>query len=249
MTTIGPRYARHVALDGIGEAGQARIAAGSALIVGVGGLGCPAAQYLAGSGIGTLLLNDFDTVDVTNLPRQVLFTGDDVGARKAEAAVARLAAANPDVTFDALPARLDADGLAAAIARVDVVLDCVDNFTARLAINAAAVEAGVPLVSGAALRFEGQIAVFPNAGRGPCYRCLYSEADELLGTCQGNGVLAPVPGVVGTLMANEALQLLATGSAPLAGRLQLWDGRHGSWQTLDLRQDPDCPVCTRARPG
>jgi adenylyltransferase/sulfurtransferase len=240
--TTADRYARHVALDGIGEEGQRRIGAVSVLIIGVGGLGCPAALYLAASGVRRIVLNDFDTVDESNLPRQILFDARDIGRRKAEAAIAKLAALNADVELEAITARLDAPALAAAVEAADIVLDCTDNFLTRLAINAAAVAAGRPLVSGAALRFEGQVAVFAGGG-GPCYRCLYSEEDEMLGNCQGNGVLAPVPGVIGTLMASEALQLAARGQAPLASRLQLWDGLHGSWQTIELVADPACPVC------
>jgi len=240
---MSDRYARHVALDGIGAAGQNRIRQSAALVVGLGGLGCPAALYLAGSGCGRLLLNDFDTVDESNLPRQILFSKDDVGRRKADVAAARLEAMNPDCACEAIIDRLDDAAFAAAIGTVDVVLDCTDNFTTRLAINRAAVSAGKPLVSGAALRFEGQLSVFPNDGSGPCYRCLYSEEDELLGSCRGNGVLAPVPGAIGSLMAVEALQLLAGSTAPMTGRLLLWDARHGGWQTLELKRDPACPVC------
>lgn len=248
MTARG-RYARHVALDGVGADGQRGIGTTSALIVGAGGLGCPAALYLATSGIGRLVINDFDTVDASNLPRQILFDSRDVGRRKAEVAVAKLAVLNPEVELEAMTGRLDGAGLEAAVRAADVVLDCTDNFATRLAINAAAVAAGTPLVSGAALRFEGQVAVFANRGSGPCYRCVYSDEDELLGSCQGNGVLAPVPGVIGTLMANEALLLAARGRAPLESRLQLWDGYHGGWQTIDLVANPDCPVCGPGAPG
>lgn len=238
-----PRYARHVALAGVGEEGQARISACRVLVVGLGGLGCPAAEYLASSGVKSLTLNDFDRVDESNLPRQILFDAGDVGALKAVAAAERLRALNPDVETVALPERLDEAGLAAAVARADVVLDCTDNFTTRLAVNRACVAARVPLVSGAALRFEGQIVVFENRGGGPCYRCLYDDEDEWLGDCRGNGVLAPVPGVIGTLMAVETLQLAVRGRAPLASRLLLWDASYGSWQSLDLKPDPACPVC------
>jgi adenylyltransferase/sulfurtransferase len=239
----GTRYARHVALAGVGEAGQARIAACRVLVVGLGGLGCPAAEYLASSGVKSLALNDFDRVEESNLPRQILFDAGDVGELKAIAAAKRLRALNPDVAVNALPERLDDAGLAAAAAHADVVLDCTDNFTTRLAVNRACVAAGVPLVSGAALRFEGQIVVFENRGGGPCYRCLYDDEDEWLGDCRGNGVLAPVPGVIGTLMAVETLQLAVRGHAPLAARLLLWDASYGSWQSVAIKADPACPVC------
>jgi adenylyltransferase/sulfurtransferase len=237
------RYARQVALADVGEAGQARIGAGSALIVGLGGLGCPAAQFLASSGIGRLVLNDFDRVDETNLPRQILYTAEDVGKLKVDAAAARLHALNPLVAVTTLAERLDERALAAAVAGVDVVLDGSDNFATRFAVNRACVELRKPLVSGAAVRLEGQIAVFPNRAGEPCYSCLYDDEDEWLGDCQGNGVLAPVPGVIGTLMAGEALKLLLGWESALHGRLLLWDAKRGEWQGVKLEQDPDCEVC------
>lgn len=240
------RYARHIALPEVGTAGQARLANTTMLIVGLGGLGCPVAQYLASSGVGCLLLNDYDRVDRSNLPRQVLFGEDDIGELKVEAAARRLARLNPSASIETLPARLDADALSAAAARADIVLDCVDNFTTRLAINQAAVANHMPLISGAALRFEGQIVVFENGPDEPCYRCLYSEEDELLGSCEGNGVLAPVPGVIGTLMAVEALQLAIAGHSMQNGVLRIWDALSGGWQSITLARDPRCPVCAAA---
>jgi len=237
------RYARQVALADVGEAGQARLGAGSALIVGLGGLGCPAAQFLATSGIGRLVLNDFDRVDETNLPRQILYTAEDVGKLKVEAAAARLRALNPGVAVTTLAERLDERALAAAIASVDVVLDGSDNFATRFAVNRTCVAQRKPLVSGAAVRLEGQIAVFPNRAGEPCYSCLYDDEDEWLGDCQGNGVLAPVPGVIGTLMAAEALKLLLGWASALHGRLLLWDAKRGEWQSVALKQDPDCEIC------
>jgi molybdopterin/thiamine biosynthesis adenylyltransferase len=242
---VDDRYARHVALEGIGAAGQQSIGASTVLIVGVGGLGCPAAQYLAASGIGRLVLNDFDRVDETNLPRQILFADADIGALKVEAAASRLRDLNPALEVIALSKRLSESEISEHVRAVDIVLDCTDTVTTRLAINRAAVAASVPLVSGAALRFEGQLAVFANRGGGPCYRCIYSEDDEMLGSCQGNGVLAPVPGVIGTLMAVEALQIAAHRRSGLEHRLQLWDAAHGEWQTLGIRPNPDCPVCSK----
>ena len=239
------RYARQVALAEVGEAGQARLRAGSALIVGLRGLGCPAAQFLATSGIGRLVLNDFDRVDETNLPRQILYTADEVGKLKVDAAAARLRLLNPDVTIETLPERLDDAALDAAVANVDVVLDGSDNFTTRFAVNRACVIRRKPLVSGAAVRLEGQFAVFPNSGTGPCYSCLYDDEDEWLGDCQGNGVLAPVPGVIGTLMAEEALKLALGWSSSLRNRLLLWDAKRGDWQSVALKRDPGCVVCGR----
>ena len=240
------RYARHEALAEIGKAGQARLSAARVLIVGMGGLGCPAAQYLAASGVGTLILNDFDRVDESNLPRQILYDPDDVGELKVDAARKRLEALNPEVRIHTVAERLDAEALHSQAASVAVVLDGTDNFSTRLAVNRAAVRAGVPLVSGAAVRFEGQLTVFLNDGGGPCYRCLYDDRDEWLGDCQGNGVAAPVPGVIGNLMALETLKLLLGVKSTVHDRLHLWDGKRGEWREVALKADPACPECRAA---
>jgi molybdopterin/thiamine biosynthesis adenylyltransferase len=237
------RYARQIALADVGAEGQAKLGAARVLVVGLGGLGCPAALYLATSGIGRLLLNDFDRVDETNLPRQILYTPEDVGVLKVDAARKRLLALNPDVDVAVYAERLDGAALEAAVGDADVVLDGTDNFAARFAVNRACVARHVPLVSGAAVRVEGQIAVFPNDGDGPCYACLYNDEDEWLGDCQGNGVLAPVPGVIGTLMAEEALKLVLGWQSSLRNRLLLWDAKRGDWQSVALKRDPDCVVC------
>jgi molybdopterin/thiamine biosynthesis adenylyltransferase len=237
------RYARQVALADVGAEGQAKLGAARVLVVGLGGLGCPAALYLATSGIGRLVLNDFDRVDETNLPRQILYAPDDVGALKVDAARRRLLALNPDVTVAVHSERLDGAALDAVVGAVDVVLDGTDNFATRFAVNRACVARRVPLVSGAAVRVEGQIAVFPNEGGGPCYACLYNDEDEWLGDCQGNGVLAPVPGVIGTLMAEETLKLVLGWQSSLRNRLLLWDAKRGDWQSVALKRDPDCVVC------
>jgi adenylyltransferase/sulfurtransferase len=242
---VSKRYARQIALADVGAEGQARLGRARVLVVGLGGLGCPAALYLATSGIGRLVLNDFDRVDETNLPRQILYGPEDVGALKVEAAKKRLRALNPEVEVVCLPERLDGTALDAAVAAVDVVLDGTDNFGARFAVNRACVARRVPLVSGAAVRVEGQVAVFPNRGDGPCYSCLYNDEDEWLGDCQGNGVLAPVPGVIGTLMAEEALKLVLGWPSALHNRLLLWDAKRGEWQSVALKRDPECAVCSR----
>ena len=242
---MSKRYARQIALPDVGAEGQAKLGRARMLVVGLGGLGCPAALYLATSGVGKLVLNDFDRVDETNLPRQILYSPDDVGALKVEAAKKRLTALNPGVEVVALAERLDGVALEAAVGGVDVVLDGTDNFAARFAVNRACVARRVPLVSGAAVRVEGQIAVFPNDGEGPCYSCLYNDEDEWLGDCQGNGVLAPVPGVIGTLMAEEALKLALGSSSSLRNRLLLWDAKRGDWQSVALKRDPGCVVCGR----
>lgn len=238
------RYARHLALAGFGPAEQARLRDATALVIGAGGLGSPALLYLAAAGIGRILVSDFDTVDVTNLQRQVLFNTDDLGQPKAAAAAMRLGALNPDTLVEPIEARLVGDTLAAAVARADVVLDCCDNFGTRFALNAACTAAGKPLVSGAAIRFEGQLAVFrADLHGGPCYRCLWEEDAEGLEDCRGNGVFGPVTGVIGSMMAVEALKI-ASDCAPSAdGRLMLYDAREGSWRSLRLERDPECPVC------
>jgi molybdopterin/thiamine biosynthesis adenylyltransferase len=240
---MSTRYARQIALADVGAEGQARLGRGRVLVVGMGGLGCPAALYLATSGVGTLTLVDFDRVDESNLPRQILYGPGDVGTLKVEAAKARLEALNPLVAVECVAERLDAAALADAVAAADVVLDGTDNFATRFAVNRACVALKKPLVSGAAIRVEGQIAVFPNRGRGPCYACLYDDEDEWLGNCQGNGVLAPVTGAVGALMAAEAIKLLLGWESALHDRLLLWDARRGEWQSVTLKRNPACTVC------
>lgn len=238
------RYARHLALTGFGAAEQARVRRAHALVIGAGGLGSPALLYLAAAGVGRLTVSDFDSVDVTNLQRQVLFSTADIGRHKAEAAAERLAALNPETEVVPVSARLAGEALARAVADADVVLDCCDNFGTRFAVNAACVAARTPLVSGAAIRYEGQLAVFL-AGRddAPCYRCLWEEEAEGLENCRGNGILGPVTGVIGSMMAVEALKI-ASGCAPSAdGRLMLYDAREGGWRSLRIERDPACPVC------
>lgn len=239
------RYARHLALAGFGAAEQARLRAAHALVIGAGGLGSPALLYLAAAGVGRLAVSDFDSVDETNLQRQVLFTTADIGEPKAAAAARHLAALNPETEVLPLPARLAGEELAAAVARADVVLDCCDNFATRFAVNAACVGARKPLVSGAAIRYEGQLAVFRADRDGaPCYRCLWEEDAEGLENCRGNGILGPVTGVIGSMMAVEALKILS-GCAPSAdGRLMLYDAREGTWRSLRIERDPACPVCS-----
>lgn len=243
---MSQRYARQVALADVGADGQAKLGRARVLVVGMGGLGCPAALYLATSGVGTLVLCDFDRVDESNLPRQILYGPGDIGALKVDAAKARLTALNPFVAIECRSERLDADALEAAVASVDVVLDGTDNFATRFAVNRACVAQEKPLVSGAAIRVEGQVAVFPNRGRGPCYACLYDDEDEWLGNCQGNGVLAPVAGTIGTLMAAEALKLVLGWESALHDRLLLWDAKRGEWQSVALKRNPSCAVC---KPG
>ena len=239
------RYSRHILLDELGPDAQARFAAGRALVVGMGGLGAPAAQFLAAAGVGRLTICDADHVDLTNLQRQILYAGPDVGAPKVDAARARLAAINPDVEIVALERRVDDATLATLVPACDVVLDCTDNFATRHAINRACVAARVPLVSGAALRFDGQLAVFDaRDAASPCYHCLFGDGDELEETrCATMGVFAPLVGIVGSTQAAEALKLLAGVGTSLAGRLLLVDALAMQWRELRVPRDPQCPVC------
>ena len=237
------RAARHHALPQIGTAGQARIESATVLLIGLGGIGCAAASYLASSGVGQILLCDFDTVDETNLGRQTLYGPADVGKPKVARAASRLAEMNPDVRLTEIADRLSDDALAGAVARADIVLDGCDNFATRFQVNDACVNEKRVLVSGAAIRFEGQLAVFgPDYEQSACYRCLYQDVDESLDNCSGNGVLAAVPGVIGTMMAVEALKVLSgipTGSPALS----LYDAMTSDWQKIRIKKRGNCPVC------
>lgn len=238
------RSARHLALPQIGRDGQERIASATALLIGLGGIGCATASYLACSGVGHLMLCDFDTVDATNLGRQVLYGPADVGRLKANRAIARLAALNPEIRLTGITERLSNSALAEAVLQSDVVLDGCDNFATRFQINDACVANRRRLISGAAIRFEGQLAIFgPDYANSPCYRCLYQESDESLDNCAGNGVFGPVPGVIGTMVAVEALKFLAAVAGSKSGRLTLYDAMAGDWRHLAIRQRADCPVC------
>ena len=240
------RYSRHLVLPDFGAAGQERLGRSTALLVGLGGLGSPAALYLAAAGVGRLLLNDFDRVDLSNLQRQVLYRETDLGKPKTATAAAALTALNPGCQLETLEGRLDQDGLAAVIARADVVLDGSDNFGTRFAINAVCVAAGKPLVSGAAIRYEGQLAVFDTRDpTSPCYACLYEEGSEELENCRQNGVLAPLTGVMGSLMAVEAVKLLARVGEPLIGRLLRFDALGSEMRYTHFKRDAACPVCSR----
>jgi len=240
------RYSRQLSLPQIGEAGQARLASASALVLGLGGLGATAALYLGNAGIGHLIINDFDKVDPSNLPRQILFRAADVGEFKTHAAASQLKAWNPALRTAILNRRLADDELSEAVAACDVVLDCTDNFATRVRINHACATAGTPLVTGAAIRFEGQLAVFRHDRRGgPCYSCLYQEADEGLENCAGQGILGPVAGMIGCLMATEAIKILAGLESDLAGRLWIYDGLAGQSRSVGIRPRPDCPVCAQ----
>jgi len=245
------RYSRHLLLDELGPDAQAKFGAAHALVIGVGGLGAPVAQFLAAAGVGTLTLCDADTVDLTNLQRQILYATTDIGHPKVEAAAARLAAINPGVTLRLVASRVGASEIARLTLAADVVVDCSDNFETRHAVNRACVAARKPLVSGAAVRFDGQLAVFdPRVAASPCYHCLFGEGDAIEETrCATMGVFAPLVGIVGATQAAEALKLLAGIGESLAGRLLLLDTLTMQWRELRVPRDPDCPVCRVREPA
>jgi adenylyltransferase/sulfurtransferase len=239
------RYSRHILLDEMGVEAQERLLASTALVVGAGGLGSPAALYLASAGVGRILLADGDTVDLTNLQRQVLHRDDRVGLGKAESGRRSLLEMNPEVEVIALAARLEGEALRDAVARATVVLDCCDNFATRHAVNRACVEAGVPLVSGAAIRFDGQLAVFDTRrADSPCYHCLFPDGQDVEAVrCATMGVFAPLTGIVGTMQAAEALKIAGGFGAPMTGQLLLIDTRTMSIDRIRVPRDPGCPVC------
>ncbi|AVF56918.1 molybdopterin-synthase adenylyltransferase MoeB [Pseudomonas fulva] len=238
------RYSRQVLLSQIDIDGQLRLKQSKALIVGLGGLGSPVALYLAAAGVGELHLADFDTVDLTNLQRQVIHDSASVGMSKVDSALQRLQAINPEIDLIAHRQALDEDSLAAAVSAVDLVLDCSDNFGTREAVNAACVAAAKPLVSGAAIRLEGQLSVFdPRRDYSPCYHCLYGHGSEAELTCSEAGVIGPLVGLVGSLQALEAMKLLAGFGEPLVGRLLLIDALGTRIRELRVKRDPGCAVC------
>ncbi len=239
------RYARHILLDEFGIEGQEKLLASTALVVGAGGLGSPAAMYLASAGVGTIILADHDTVEISNLQRQILHQTSRLGALKAESGRDTLLALNPEITVEIRTVRLAGDMLDAQIAEVDVVLDCTDNFATRHAINRACVKHNKPLVSGAAIRFEGQISVFdPRDATAPCYHCLFPEAEDLeAATCASTGVFSPLVGIIGSMQAAEALKVLSHVGQSLKGQLLILDAFEMDWHRVRVKRDPGCPVC------
>lgn len=238
------RYSRQIMLPEFDVAGQEALLDAAALVIGLGGLGSPAALYLAAAGIGSLALVDDDTVDVSNLQRQIIHDQDSVGRTKVESAAARLAALNPATRVKRIAARLDGPELDAAVAEADVVLDGTDNFMARYAINAACVRNKTPLVSGAAIRLEGQVTVVdPRRDDAPCYRCLYGDAGDEALNCAENGVAAPLVGIIGSVQAMEAMKILAGVGESLAGYVLHLDAKRMEWRKFKLTKDPDCQTC------
>ncbi|HWP94969.1 MAG TPA: molybdopterin-synthase adenylyltransferase MoeB [Gammaproteobacteria bacterium] len=239
------RYSRQLVLPDFGADAQRRLAGARVLVVGLGGLGVPAATYLAAAGVGTLALSDFDAVDVTNLQRQPLYRESDVGRRKSETACANLRAVNSSVLLLPLDGRLQEEALLAEVRAADVVIDASDNFGTRFALNEACVRARRPLVSGAAIRYEGHVTVFDTARpESPCYACLYAEDAEGVEDCRSNGVLGPLVGAIGSILAAETIKLLTGIGVPLIGRLLVYDARGGATRVVTFARDPACRVCT-----
>lgn len=239
------RYARHIVLHEIGGAGQQRLRAARVLVVGAGGLGSAALLYLAAAGVGTLGVVDDDAVSLSNLQRQVLHGTPDVGTPKTESAARAIARLNPHVTVETHALRLDADAAARLVPAHDLILDGSDNFATRYLVNAACVAARRPLVSAAMSQWEGQISLFDPAGGGPCYACVFPEAPEagLVPSCAAAGVIGALPGVMGAMMALEAVKLVARAGAPLRGALLVYDGLHADVRRIRTAARPGCPVC------
>lgn len=239
------RYSRQIMLPQIDLEGQMKLNAASVLILGVGGLGSPVSMYLAASGVGKLVLCDPDVVDLTNLQRQIVHDTPKVGMAKVESAAETLRRLNPEITVTTIPAKLDEAALREQMQQVDVVVDCTDNLDSRLLINRAAVATRKPLVSAAAIRWEGQISVFqPWLGQNPCYHCFYGKVGGIAQTCSENGVVAPLLGILGSMQALETIKLLVGSGETLTGRVLLFDGQAMEWMGFKLPRDPACPVCS-----
>ncbi len=238
------RFSRQIMLPEMDVAGQQKLVDATVLIVGMGGLGCPAAMYLAAAGVGHLIIADDDRVELTNLQRQIAHGMDDLGQFKVESAQEALLGLNPDVEIETLPSRLTENDLDAVVARADVVVDATDNFTTRFAINRSCIGNRKPLVSGAAIRLEGQLAVFDTRDiDSPCYQCLYGEGDDEAASCAENGVMAPVVGIIGSVQALEAIKIITGIGSTLVGRLLVLDAAGMQWRELKLPRDPSCKAC------
>jgi len=239
------RYSRQIMLPGFDYGGQQALLDATVLVVGLGGLGCPAALYLAAAGVGTLLLADFDRVELSNLQRQIAHAEDSIGHNKAQSAAAQITRINSGIALRCLEQKLEGEHLRQAVAEADLVLDCSDNFPTRFELNRVCHQLQTPLVSGAAIRSEGQIIVFdPRHSLSPCYRCLYSDelSDNNL-SCSDSGVLAPLVGVIGSMQALEAIKCLAGFGDSLVGKLLVFDAAFMDWRKLTVNKNPGCPVC------
>jgi molybdopterin-synthase adenylyltransferase len=238
------RYSRQIMLPEIDIAGQERLSKSRVLIIGLGGLGSPVSIYLASAGVGQLVLVDFDKVDISNLQRQIVHTTQNIGQQKIKSAKEHLQAINPEINIECIDHALEEGELLNEAEKANVIVDASDNFQTRFALNEVSVKTKTPLVSGAAIRFEGQITVFnPIDANSPCYRCLYNEDVATEETCTANGVIAPLLGIIGSIQANETLKLLMGIGETLQGKLLLLDALHMDWNQAILKKDPACPVC------
>lgn len=239
------RYSRHILLPQVDIDGQQKLLNSSAILFGLGGLGSPIAMYLAAAGVGRLTLVDFDVVELSNLQRQIIHGTSDLSRAKVDSARDRLLELNPDIDIAVINGQLDDGAMAAAIADVDIVIDGTDNFDTRFAINRACFAHKKPLVSGAAIRFEGQVSVYhPGVGDSPCYQCLYRGDGGLSESCSQTGVIAPLLGIIGSVQAMEALKVLMGVGTDLTGRLLLLDAVSMEWQEMRFKRDPKCPICS-----
>ena len=238
------RYSRQIMLPQIDIEGQQKLLSANVLIVGAGGLGSPASIYLAAAGVGQLTIYDDDEVDLSNLQRQIAHYTNDIGTDKVISTQQTLKNINPDIKVVSVKQRLEGERLKKEVKNADVVLDCCDNFTTRFAVNAACVYHKTPLVSGAAIRFEGQISVFtPGTNNSPCYNCLYADNGEEMQNCASNGVIAPITGIIGSIQAMEAMKLIINIGESLTGRLLLLDGLSMLWNEMTLKKNIKCPTC------
>ena len=237
------RFSRQIKLSSVGEAGQEKINSARVLVVGIGGLGSPAVLYLAAAGIGELVICDYDVVEESNLQRQIIHTNDQVGNLKTASAAAAVHNLNPDCKVITIEHEMDAHELCSEVALADVVLDCSDNFATRFAVNRECVRQATPLISAAAIQLTGQILAYIPDSYGPCYQCLYDEQYENGLTCESEGILGPVVGVMGTMQALQALLVLLGHTDNLVGRLLLFDGLNMQWQQIKVPRNPKCPSC------
>ena len=238
------RFSRQIMLPTMDVAGQQELVDATVLIVGMGGLGCPAAMYLSAAGVGHLVIADDDTVEITNLQRQIAHEQSNLGESKVSSAEATLKGLNPDVRITQIKNRLEGDLLEQAVVSADVVVDASDNFNTRFAVNQSCLKNKKPLVSGAAIRMEGQVAVFDSENpESPCYQCLYSECDDDNASCSQNGVMAPLVGIIGSVQAMETIKLITGIGNSLVGRLLLLDAATMQWREMKLPRDPSCPAC------
>ncbi len=237
------QYSRQIMLPHIDLRGQQRLLDATVLIMGLGGLGSPVAMYLAAAGVGRLILADYDEVDLSNLQRQIIHNRATIGQPKTTSAQQTLQQLNPDCELQLISHKMDEEAIHKTVADSDIVIDCTDNFGSRFAINRASVKHRVPLVSGSAIRWEGQVSVFNDHPGAPCYHCLYGDSGELDSSCTANGILAPVTGIIGSLQATETLKLLTGAGDTLSGRLLLVDALEMQIRSLSLKADPHCPVC------